>query len=252
MYQQLGNALLGNMMGRQTQQTSPLGAIGNLAQNLGGMGGMGNPASNLGGLGSLLSGGLRCTQNEQRLMQEKEQRNLLKRYLIQQTGDPIQSALISSTIPGRGAGDTFDIGLGTRADIMKSLGITPPQTQNTGLLGNLNNLASMANTANQGMSLMNSLSGNRSSLSSLATLGNLANLGKSQTANAGLLSSLVNLASTPNNNGSILSNLGGLGTGFIGGRNSGGLLGNIQSGINTLNTINKVNNAVSGVKSLLG
>ena len=220
MQQLFGNALLGNGLG-QTQ-------------------------SNLGGLGGLLSGGLKCTQNEQRLMQEKSQRNLLKKYLTQATGDPIQSALISSTIPGRGAGDTFDVGLGTRSSILQSLGLNNQPTQNTGLLGSLN-------TANQGLNLMNSLGGaNNSTLGNLSTLGNIANLGKSSTANTGLLSSLVSLASTPNNNGNILSNLGGLGTGFIGQStgNTGGLLGNIQSGMNTLNTLNKVNNAVSGIKNL--
>ena len=206
MQQLLGNALLGNGLG-QTQ-------------------------TNLGGLSGLLSSGLKCTQNEQRLMQEKSQRNLLKKYLTQATGDPIQSALISSTIPGRGAGDTFDVGLGTRNSIMQSLGLSNQAPQSSGLLG--------------------PLTGNNSTLQNLSTLGNIANLGKSSTANTGLLSSLVNLASTPNNNGNILSNLSGLGTGFIGQNtgNTGGLLGNLQSGMNTLNTLNKVNNAVSGVKGL--
>ena len=66
-----------------------------------------------GGLASLLSSGLKCSQNEGRLMAEKSQRNLLRKYLTQATGDPIQSALISNTIPGKGYGDTLDVGLGT-------------------------------------------------------------------------------------------------------------------------------------------
>ena len=204
MYQQLGSALLGN--------------------------GLGQTGSNLGGLSNLLSGGLKCSQNEQRLMAEKQQRNLLKRYLTQATGDPIQSALISNTIPGRGAGDTFDVGLGTKNSIMQSLGLS--------------------NTASQNTSILQSLTGNNSTL---GALGSLSKLGQNQAANPGLLSSLVSMASTPNNNGNILRNLGGLGTGFIGGNtgNSGGLLGSLQSGMNTLNTLNKVNNAVSGVTNLL-
>ena len=52
-------------------------------------------------------------------MQEKAPRNLLRRFLIQQTGDPIQSSLISRTIPGKGALDDFDFGLGTRSSILK-------------------------------------------------------------------------------------------------------------------------------------
>ena len=205
------------------------------------------------GITGLLTSGLKSTQNEQRLMAEKQQRNLLKKYLTQQTGDPIKSALISNIIPGRGAGDTFDVGLGTKSSIMQSLGLINQQTPNTNLIGGL---TCLGNSANQSMGLMNSLGGlggNNSTLSNLSTLGNLANLGKSSSANTGFLSSLVNMASTPNNNSSILSNLGGLGTGILGGNsgsNTGGLLGNIQSGINTLNTLNKVNNAVSGVKGL--
>ena len=219
------------------------------------------------GLGNLLAGGLKCTQNEQRLQEEKAQRNLLRKYLTQVGGDPIQSALISSTIPGKGFGDTFDVGLGTKSSIMQSLGLNaqPAQTTNlltplvglgqtqpvnTGLLGNIGNVAALGNTVNQGTGLMNSLGGNTSTL---GTLGSLANLGQSKNANTGLLSSLVNMASTPNNNGNILNGLGGLGGGLLGNNaaSSGtGLLGNIQSGINTLNTINKVNNAVSGVKGL--
>jgi hypothetical protein len=221
------------------------------------------------GLGNLLAGGLKCTQNEQRLYEEKAQRNLLRKYLTQAGGDPIQSALISNTIPGKGFGDTFDVGLGTKRSIMQSLGLGAqpaqtnllgslaglgqPQPVNTGLLGNIGNVASLANTVNQGTGLMNSLGGNTSTLGTLGTLGSLASLGQSKTANTGLLSSLVSMASTPNNNGNILNSLGGLGGGLFGNNTAStgtGLLGNIQSGINTLNTINKVNNAVSGVKGL--
>lgn len=60
------------------------------------------------------------------------------------------------------------------------------------------------------------------------------------------------MANSLNNNGNILSNFWGLGTGLLGGGNtsSSGLLGNLQSRISTLNSINKVNNAVSEVKGL--
>ena len=221
------NQLFGNPLGG----ASPLAQMG-LGNNMGGT-----------GISNLLAGGLKCSQNEQRLMAEKSQRNILRKYLTQATGDPIQSALISSTIPGKGFGDTLDVGLGTRSSIMQSLGLAP-QTQSPGLLGTLGGLG-----ATQSPSLLGSLGGTTNTLGTLGTLGSLANLGKSQSANTGLLSSLVNLASTPNNNGNILNSLGGLGSG-LGGNSSGGLLGNIQSGINTLNTINKVNNAVSGVKGL--
>jgi len=44
----------------------------------------------------------------------------------------------------------------------------------------------------------------------------LANLGKSQSANIGLLSSLVSMAGISNNNGNILNTLGGLESGFGG------------------------------------
>ena len=221
------NQLFGNPLGG----ASPLAQMG-LGNNMGGT-----------GIANLLAGGLKCSQNEQRLMAEKSQRNILRKYLTQATGDPIQSALISSTIPGKGFGDTLDVGLGTRSSIMQSLGLAP-QTQSPGLLGTLGGLG-----ATQSPGLLGSLGGSTNTLGTLGTLGSLANLGKSQSANTGLLSSLVNLASTPNNNGNILNSLGGLGSG-LGGNSSGGLLGNIQSGINTLNTINKVNNAVSGVKGL--
>jgi hypothetical protein len=251
------NQLFGNPLGG----ASPLAQMG-LGNNMGGT-----------GIANLLAGGLKCSQNEQRLMAEKSQRNILRKYLTQATGDPIQSALISSTIPGKGFGDTLDVGLGTRSSIMQSLGLAP-QTQSPGLLGTLGGLGATQSPgllgslgglgatqspsllgslgglgATQSPGLLGSLGGTTNTLGTLGTLGSLANLGKSQSANTGLLSSLVNLASTPNNNGNILNSLGGLGSG-LGGNSSGGLLGNIQSGINTLNTINKVNNAVSGVKGL--
>ena len=93
----LGQSLLGSLGGLDggmfNDRTAPLS------------GGFGNGL--LGGSG-LLSQGLRVNQNENRLMQEKAQRNLLKRYLTQATGDPIQSTLISNTIPGRGALDDFE------------------------------------------------------------------------------------------------------------------------------------------------
>ena len=196
------------------------------------------------GIQNFLQGGIKCVQNERRLAEEKSQRNLLKKYLTQATGDPIQSALISSTIQGKGFGDTFDVGLGPKKTVMQSLASSQvPNTNllsqipatNPGLLGNVGNAISMVNTVNQGAGLVNSLGGNTSTL---GTLGNIANLGKSTSANTGLLNSLVSLASTPNNNGNIMGSLGGLGTG-------------LQNGINTLNTINKVNNAVSGVQGLL-
>lgn len=248
MLQGLGN-LLGSsgynqpLFGSGMNQ-SPLGGLGalsGLGNNQGLFGGLSNPIS------GLLSGGLKCSQNEQRLMQEKAQRNLLKKYLIQQTGDPIQSSLISSTIPGKGALDDFDVGLGTRSNILRQLGI-PAESNQSNLLGGLSGLAG----SNMNNNFLGSLGGNNSALSNLSALGNLSKLGSSNTSNPGLLSSLVSLASTPNNNGNILSSLGGLGTGLLGGGNTSdsGLLGNLQSGINTLNTINKVNNAISGVKSL--
>ena len=196
------------------------------------------------GIQNFLQGGIKCVQNERRLAEEKSQRNLLKKYLTQATGDPIQSALISSTIQGKGFGDTFDVGLGPKKTVMQSLASSQvPNTNllsqipatNPGLLGNVGNAISMVNTVNQGAGLVNSLGGNTSTL---GTLGNIANLGKSTSANTGLLNSLVSLASTPNNNGNIMGSLGGLGTG-------------LQNGINTLNTINKVNNAVSGIQGVL-
>ena len=221
------NNLLGGLTNTLGGGLGGLGGLNNLGglgglNSLGGLGGL-NTASNSNPLSGLLSGGLRSTQNEQRLMQEKQQRNLLKQILTQQTGDPIKSSLISNTIPGRGAGDDFDIGLGKRSDILRTLG-----------LGNQSNLSSVAK--NPG--LLSSLISNNNSLTGSNT--------------GGLLSSLVNLANTSNNNSNILSSLGGLGTGLLGntGNTGSGLLGSIQSGVNTLNTLNKVNNAVSSVKGL--
>ena len=200
-------------------------------QLLGNQLGLGNQQGS--GLGGLLSGCLKSSQNEQRLMAEKSQRNILKKYLTQATGDPIQSALISNTIPGKGYGETLDVGLGTKSSIMQSLGLSANPTQtmlsplaglgntgNTGLLGNVSNIAGLANTANT----LGGLTGNNSTLGTLGTLGSLANLGKSSSANTGLFG----------NNAS----------------SGTGVLGSIQNGINTLNTINKVNNAVSGIKNL--
>ena len=247
MLQGLGN-LLGSgqtgLLGAPQQNTNPLGALGTLGAlgslgsngglgglgglgsngGLGGLGGLGSGGGLGGGLSSLLSGGLKSTTNEQRLMQEKQQRNLLKRYLTQETGDPIQASLISSKIPGKGALDDFDVGLGTKSSILKSLG-----------LGNQSNLS----TIGRNPGLLSSLVSNNNSIA-----GN---------SNTGLLSSLVSLAKTPNNNSNILSSLGGLGTGLMGNTGGGsGLLGSIQSGVNTLNTINKVSNAVNSVKGLFG
>ena len=203
--------------------SNPLGG-GGLTNTLGALGGLGGLSGGSNPLSGLLSGGLKSTQNEQRLMQEKQQRNLLKKILTQQTGDPIKASLISNTIPGRGAGENFDLGLGTKSSILKSLG-----------LGNDANLSSVAR--NPG--LLSSLVSNNNSLAG--------------SNGGGLLSSLVNLANTSNNNSSILSSLGGLGTGLLGntGNTGSGLLGSIQSGVNTLNTINKVSNAVNSVKGLL-
>ena len=247
---QNSNPLLGGLSNPLGGLSSPVGGLGGLSSPLGGLGGLSNPlggglsnplggglTNTLGGLGALgglgggsnplsglLSGGLKSTQNEQRLMQEKQQRNLLKSILTQQTGDPIKASLISNTIPGRGAGDDFDIGLGKRSDILRTLG-----------LGNQANLS----TVSRNPGLLSSLISNNNSLTG-------SNAG-------GLLSSLVNLANTSNNNSNILSSLGGLGTGLLGnaGNTGSGLLGSIQSGVNTLNTLNKVSNAVNSVKGLL-
>ena len=198
------------LLGLGGQQTSPLAQLGSMA--MGNNQGILGTATNLLGGSGLLNQGFKVSQNEQRLMQEKMARNQLKKYLTSAGGDPIQSALISRTIPGRGALDDFDVGLGS----VKSMGsLLGSQTQNNSLLG---------------------------------SLGGNYNLGGSN-VNTGFLSNLVNLAKTPNSNSKILSNLGGMGTGIFG--NSGsGFLGQVQSGINTLNALNKVSNAVSGLKSI--
>ena len=225
MYQGLGGGLLGGTNPYSPYSQSSVGS--NLTMGT-------NPAGLLGG-GNLFSGGIRCSQNEERLFQEKAQRNLLKRYLTQATGDPIQASLISNTIPGKGALDDFDVGLGTKSSIISRLG--------SSLFGNNPQLMANQNSSNI-LGTIGSLAGRNSGL--------LNSLAGGNNANTGLLSSLVSLAGTPNNNGNIMSSLGGLGTGLFGGNtNTGGLLGNIQSGINTLNTINRVNNAVSGIKGIL-
>ena len=219
MLQQLGG-LLGGTNQYSPYSTSTLGSAMSTATN--------NQGGGL--LNQLFQGGVRCNQNEERLFQEKAQRNLLKKYLTQATGDPIQSSLISNTIPGRGALDDFDVGLGTKSSIISKLGSSlfgNNQPQN-----NTNILSQIGSLAGQNKSIFSSLVGGNNN-------------------NSGLLSSLVGLASTPNNNGNILSSLGGLGTGLFGGNNnSGGILGNIQSGIQTLNTINQINNTVSGIKGI--
>ena len=196
---------------------------------------LGGGSSSLNPLSGLFSGGIKSSQNQERLMQEKEQRNLLKRFLTQQTGDPIQSSFISNTIPGKGALDDFDIGLGRRSDLLRQFG----GAGNSSLLNNGNSL--FGNTG-------------RSSLANLSSLGSLASLANSNNSNTGLLSSLVGLAGTPNNNKNILSSLGGLGTGFLGSGDTGGsgLLGSINSGLNTLNTLGKVSNAINSVKGIFG
>ena len=225
MYQGLGGGLLGGTNTYSPYSQSSVGS--NMTMGT-------NPAGLLGG-GNLFSGGIRCAQNEERLFQEKAQRNLLKRYLTQATGDPIQASLISNTIPGKGALDDFDVGLGTKSSIISRLG--------SSLFGNNPQLMANQNSSNI-LGTIGSLAGRNSGL--------LNSLAGGNNANSGLLSSLVSLAGTPNNNGNIMSSLGGLGTGLFGGNtNTGGLLGNIQSGINTLNTINRVNNAVSGIKGIL-
>ena len=247
MYQGLEGGLLGRTNTYNPYSQSSLYSTMSVGNNLGGPygnglgtglgtglgGGLGNGLGR--GGSNLFSGGIRCAQNEDRLFQEKAQRNLLKKYLTQQTGDPIQSSLISNTIPGKGALDDFDVGLGTKNSIISKLG--------SSLFGN--NPQAMANQNSSNiLGSIGSLAGQNNGL--------LSSLAGPDNSNSGLLSSLVNLAGTPNNNGNILSSLGGLGTGLFGGNsNSGGLLGNLQSGIQTLNTLNKVNNAVSGIKGIL-
>ena len=245
MYQGLEGGLLGRTNTYNPYSQSSLYSTMSVGNNLGGPygnglgtglgtglgGGLGNGLGR--GGSNLFSGGIRCAQNEDRLFQEKAQRNLLKKYLTQQTGDPIQSTFISNTIPGKGALDDFDVGLGTKNSIISKLG--------SSLFGN--NPQAMNNQNSNILSTIGSLAGQNNGL--------LSSLAGPDNSNSGLLSSLVSLAGTPNNNGNILSSLGGLGTGLFGGNtNSGGLLGNIQSGIQTLNTINKVNNAVSGIKGI--
>ena len=50
-----------------------------MLQTLGNQLGLMQQPTQSSGLADLLSGGIRCTQNEQRLMAEKSQRNLLKK-----------------------------------------------------------------------------------------------------------------------------------------------------------------------------
>ena len=61
-----------------------------------------------------------------------------KKHLTQQKGDAIQSTLISSTIPGKGSLDGFDVGLVSRSSILRTLGIQNQPAQ-SGLLGSINN-----------------------------------------------------------------------------------------------------------------
>ena len=61
-----------------------------------------------------------------------------KKYLTQQKGDPIQSTLISSTIPGKGSLGDFDVGLGCKNSILRKLW-TQKQPAQSGLLGSINN-----------------------------------------------------------------------------------------------------------------
>ena len=134
MYQGLEGGLLGRTNTYNPYSQSSLYSTMSVGNNLGGPygnglgtglgtglgGGLGNGLGR--GGSNLFSGGIRCAQNEDRLFQEKAQRNLLKKYLTQQTGDPIQSSLISNTIPGKGALDDFDVGLGTKNSIISKLG----------------------------------------------------------------------------------------------------------------------------------
>ena len=68
----------------------------------------------------------------------KGEKKFFKKYLTQQRGDPIQSALISSTIPGKSSLDDFDVGLGSRSSMLRKLGIQNQPAQ-SGLLGSINN-----------------------------------------------------------------------------------------------------------------
>ena len=174
---QLGLNRLGpNQLGVNQLGTSPYGLLNN--QNLG----LAQQQANLG----FLQSGLKSTQNEQRLINEKAQRNQLKKLLTQVTGDPIQSSLISNNIQGRGALDDFDLGLGSKNSLSKlGLGGNSNLLSNLGALGNLANLGGNANN-------------NSNLLGSLGTLSSLANLGKTNNnsnllGNLGTLSSLANL-----------------------------------------------------------
>ena len=62
----------------------------------------------------------------------KGEKKFFKKYLTQQRGDPIQSALISSTIPGKSSLGDFDVGLDSRSSILN-------QPTQGGLLGSINN-----------------------------------------------------------------------------------------------------------------
>ena len=119
------------------------------------------------------------------------------RYLIQQTVEPIQSSLISSDITGKGALDEFEVKLGTRNSILKTLGI-PDQSNQNGLLESLGGLAG-SNTNNNLLGLLGGLSSlagrNKNNLNNLSTIANLSKLASSNTSNTGLLSSLFSMAS---------------------------------------------------------
>ena len=89
------------------------------------------------------------------------------RYLIQQTVEPIQSSLISSDITGKGALDEFEVKLGTRNSILKTLGI-PDQSNQNGLLERLGGLAG-SNTNNN--LYLSSLAGrNKNNLNNLSKI----------------------------------------------------------------------------------
>ena len=77
-----------------------------------------------------------------------------KKYLTQQKGDLIQSALISSTISGKGYLDDFDVVLDSKNSILRKIGIQNQPAQsgllgsiNNDLLGNLDTLDSLTNMA---------------------------------------------------------------------------------------------------------
>ena len=186
MYQQLGNPFLGNSQ-IQTEY-------------------------NLGGIPGLLPGGLKTIQNEQRLLAEKVQRNNLKKYLTQLTKDPIQSAYISNIVPGRGYGNTLDVGLGTKS--LQSLGLSSPPNPNKGFMKiNRNELTSNYAVINNILDPIN-YGYNPYSRNFIPNYhGQLLNIVNNSPDNNGLLSSLVNLASTPNNNSNITNSLGGINLG---------------------------------------